>query len=321
MVNARLVLVSACCVAAAVWAQTPKLNFPPMKAYTGAVAHSIDPLEGEVLETEECQNGAAGQIGIFEGFGTISVAGTFGRISDCGSRITYSTLPIGGCSARLLTTTATLRPSEASPSPTTPVISYLDAGPSIKVRGPEREVESLRLISGPLTTYQFSEQRSPSIDELLSGISNQSLVKPGKYSISAEGGRDIPAFQAEFDFEPMLITRPTRAAPVSASQPPTIEWSGGASVKERMDLQIQLSANDPRRRYQVVCRLRDGTAGAFTIPDSTWSQVPAEFRTAGTMSVTLSVASAHVTIPVPNVDGGLRVVMQQTPAAVTQVIP
>lgn len=75
-------------------------------------------------------------------------------------------------------------------------------------------------------------------------------------------------------------------------------------------VQMTLSAGG-RDPYLVLCRLANGKAGTFTVPQNVWTQLPDAIRTAG--AGTLSVSSGlTATLPVPELDHGLRVAFPQS---------
>ncbi|MBY0503472.1 MAG: hypothetical protein K2X03_06175 [Bryobacteraceae bacterium] len=271
----------------------------------------------ETVETVDCLNGATGELLMSEFLTGVSATATFVKVSDCSSKLTFTTIRPGLCTARPRTNVAA--EVVGTPSPKTPIVSFLDAGPAIIVRGPGREVRIPRVVNGPATTYSLSELR-----QFTSGVTplpGAELVRSGRFTVSAEGGRDIAAFQGEWDFVPLQMTRPVSGSQASVQTPPAIEWSGGDSVPGPMDVRLAITTRDGRQAFDIICRLPDGRAGSFTVPTETWSQIPAAFLTGSVATVSLLASAPLVNLSVPELDKGLRVGIVQSTGAVIALSP
>jgi hypothetical protein len=245
----------------------------------------------------------------------ISVSATFGSVSDCDSTTTVFTVPAGACSVRPPGVAATTL-STSTPSSTTPVIRYFDLGPELILTAPWQEVKLARQIYGASTSYAFTEIRTLSIEEILNP--RPGFVRSGKYSVSTEGGRDISAFRAEFEFEKLQLTKPAMGAALPSGTPPTLEWTGGGSATGPTSINVAVIKG--RETYNVACRLQDGKAGAFTIPAESWEKVPAAFRAGSTASLTI-VSTPQVNLPVAELDKGFIVSATMSGGAVVTLTP
>lgn len=174
------------------------------------------------------------------------------------------------------------------------------------LKTPAREIRVPRFISGPATSYYLLESRRLSPEEILNPNPANAVIQPGKYTLSAEGGRDLPSFSEEFEVSPLVITRPsgTLTAPgmISGQAPMTIEWTGGDNANGPASVSVSLYGSAATDRYQVLCQLKDAREGKFTIPESAWSAVPARVR-AGSIAVVSVVGGMQKTLPVPGTDG------------------
>ncbi|MEZ5355624.1 MAG: hypothetical protein R2762_23560 [Bryobacteraceae bacterium] len=248
--------------------------------------------EGYLIQTFECENGSFGDLSLSDSLNTVFANLSFSSVSDCGSKVQTPVLPAGSC---IVTgppapgTTPVVLERVEIPSPTTPVVRSLDSGPAVTIRGPGVELKLVRGILGPATFYSLDRAARP-----------VQTLPPGRYTVTLEGGRDIGRAEDSFDYEPVRITAPAQGATISAQQPPTIRWSGGSGLTQGVSLTLSLGSS-----YGIACSLADGRAGAFSIPESTWSQLPASARTGQGFAQVFSSITA--TIPMSELDRGLRV--------------
>lgn len=254
--------------------------------------------------TTECRNGTYGGLTLSEISGATTLTASFASVSDCDSATTVETLPAGACAVQTATAASAAPVRSARPSTSTPVVRSLDIGPQLTLTTPAaRELTLARTIFGPTTGYSFQEFRTPTPAELLNPVRPNQVVVPGKYSISAEGGRDLPAFREEFEVKAAAMTRPagTLLAPATlpSATPPTIEWSGGEAANAPATVSVSFST---ATRHSITCQLRDGRDGKFTIPEAAWNAVPAQTR-AGSFAVFSFFGGMQMTLPLSGTDG------------------
>lgn len=269
-----------------------------------ALAQESEP----ATETIECRNGRYGDLSLFLtelGTGgivpgvitsTLQASASFAEVSNCDSKTTTTVIPIGSCVVQ------PFRPSlSATPSTDTPVVRSFDAGSLLRLKTPDRELELSRYIGGPTTGY-LNQDFGPGSNKLPNG----------KYTLSGEGGRDIPAFSVDFDVSTMSIMKPngglTNPTPISGQTPVTVEWNGGEAVNLPVTVGITVYGASAATAG-IACRIQDGKEGKFTFPQSAWSLIPAELR-AGTIGAVGVTGAGEVKLSVPQLDDGLNVSFQ-----------
>lgn len=271
-------------------------------------------VENDYTETVACENGTFGALSVGDtGFYTYA-AGSFMRSSDCASRNTFSRIPMGQCRIRNRRGTTLPPQYPGTPSPTTPVISLLDVGPDITLRGPRGEVVLNRDVQGPNTQYATPLPRLTA-----PALPAAPFVVAGRYSVSWAGGRDLGAFQGEFDFEPLVLKTPVNGAAISGDRPVTLTWSGGdfAIVDELM---VNASVTSGVETYDINCRIANGKDGSFTFPEGIWSQLPATLRASGAATLQLGSTST-LAVPHPDLESGLRVVIPHSSFVLVRFAP
>ncbi len=263
---------------------------------------------GHVLETTDCLNGSSGGLlfiespssqlpGLSATPGFVSFGGSFGRVADCNSKTSFSILPSGACSvySGLSLPQAVV---VSTPSPTTPVMSFLDLGPEIRLGGPNGEIKATRSISGPGTSYGYSS-RAPA----------GGFLTAGKYTLSFDGGRDVAAFHTEFDYVPLVLTRPAAGAVLNFQASPTLAWSGG-NLAGTLYASVSLQSQDFRQFATIACRIPDDHSREFAIPSEFWNQLPTSLRLGGgTASISIGAPTATIVFSVPELDKGLHLTL------------
>lgn len=273
----------------------------------------------EVIETIECENGASGDVVISDSFAFLFASASLQRVADCGSRSTVTNVRMNQCVVRprVGSGASATPPVITTPSPTLPVISSLDAGPAITIKGPTREIRLPRTVAGPFTQYSYVEQRTVTPGNLPAA----DFAVAGEFTVSAEAGRDLPAFQSTFTFQPLRLTRPTQGGSISVAAPPAVEWTGGEGSTTPVELRISASTLDGRTGVDIICRLENAAAGAFTLPAAAWDQLPAAVKASGFATFSLLQGGAHRTLEAPSLDKGLRVSLQTITSASARLAP
>ena len=250
------------------------------------------------VEMLACENGTFGELGLIDA-GAILISGNAGflLITDCASKTSVAITPVGECSVKVGRDVSVAAAPIGTPSPTTPVFSYLDVGPGIVISGPQSELKLNRSVSGPVTTYDGRIDK-PALPFLVAG----------HYEVSVPGGRDIAAFRAGFDFTPLALTSPASQTNLSSQKPLTVTWSGGEFMPG--DLFANIILANSTDTFTASCRLADGNSGSYTFPDAVWTRIPSSLFSLS--SVTVQVAGSTLkTLSVPELEKGLRVRIPQ----------
>ena len=180
-------------------------------------------------------------------------------------------------------------------SPTPPSIDpvrsrFLDAGSSQTLRGP----------AGTLTLQgQSGFYLAPP------GLRDTPFVTAGSYRYSGNGGTDVGAFSADFSVTPVRLISPARGATLSASQPPTVTWTGGAeTVRDYVRVNMVVG------QVLLEC-VTEGRTGSFTVPPWIWNQIPSSAFAAqiGLVQVTGVSLLNPVILNVPGLPQGLRLLL------------
>lgn len=274
---------------------------------------------GEVAETTECENGSAGDLIITDNASFLFATAGMQRVADCGSKLTATVIRLNQCVVRprVGSGASVAPPVSTSPSLTTPVLSFLDAGPTITIKGPTREIKLTRTVTGPITQYSYLEQRTPTP----AGPPAADFAVAGDFTVSTETGRDVPAIQGTFRFQPLRLTRPVQGGSVPVAAPPAVEWTGGEQQTTPVDLRVSASTLDGRTGVDILCRLENPQAGSFTLPAAAWEQVPAAVKASGFATFSLIQSGVYQTLEVPTLDKGLRVALQTITSASARLIP
>lgn len=244
---------------------------------------------------------------MFEAAGTLSASVNFLQVDDCNSVNLTEQLPFGACEVRgPRTEQPTAFADRGEPSSSTPIVRSLDIGPHLTLRTPTREIRIPRSIFGPSTIYSYTESRRLSTEEFLNPNPANLTIQPGKYTLRAEGGRDLSSFSEEFEVIPfpITITRPggtiTAPAQSPANTPLSIEWRGGDSSNGPGSVSVSIIGD--ASRYVITCSLRDMREGRFTIPESAWNAVPAGARAGSLSAVSVTGGFQQRSISVPGMD-------------------
>lgn len=289
---------------------------PLMAAYSAAQQPPPQPTQPPFrtapLETvrAECQNGRQGGLSMFETSGVLTISASFGQVDECDSVSIAEQLPFGACEVRgPQTEPPTASTGRGEPSSATPITRSLDVGPHLTLRTPTREIRVPRLIFGPSTFYTLTESRRLSTEERLNPNPANLTIQPGRYTLSAEGGRDLPSFSEEFEVTPfpITVTRPagTIAAPAQspANTPLSIEWRGGDGSNGPGSVSVSIfGAAGAASQYGITCSIRDLREGRFTIPEAAWNAVPAAARGGSFAAVSVTGGFQQRSISVPGVD-------------------
>jgi len=119
-------------------------------------------------------------------------------------------------------------------------------------------------------------------------------VPPGAYSISGNGGRDIPVFTTSLTISSAISwTNKAALSSIDRVQPLTITWSG-ASVPGYVI--IGASVHTINENTTLVCS-EDSAKGSFTIPAFILSALPAASSRYAYMFVAPHPLSTVVAIP------------------------
>ncbi len=178
----------------------------------------------ESYETTACENGKYGQLTTSEAAGSLVATATFVRVADSDSVIKARTLAADTCFMQPRNVTPIGIAPVQSPSTSTPIVNYLDAGEAIHLRGPNRELQLQRQINGPITSYVFQEFRIPTQAELMNRATNMGILSAGRIRISVPGGRDLGEYSDGFDCVGLRLTSPTQGSALSGASPPVIRW-------------------------------------------------------------------------------------------------
>jgi hypothetical protein len=275
---------------------------------------------GEAIEITECENGSAGDLIISDNASFLFATAGLQRVTDCGSKLTATVIRLNQCVVRprVGSGASVAPPTTTSPSPTTPVLSFLDAGPTITVKGPTREIKLTRTVTGPITQYSYLQQRTPTPGGPAPAAD---FAVAGDFTVSTEAGRDLPAIQGSFSFQPLRLTRPVQGGSVPAADPPAVEWTGGEQQTTPVDLRVSASTLDGRTGVDILCRLENPKDGSFTLPAAAWELVPAAVKASGFATFSLIQSGVHQTLEVPTLDKGLRVVLQTITSASARLTP
>lgn len=274
----------------------------------------------EITETIECENGSSGDIIISDNFSFLFATASFQRVSDCGSKSTVTSVRLNQCvlRPRLGSGASAAPPVTTTPSPTLPLLASLDAGPALTLKGPTREIRLARTVAGPLTQYNFLEQRPFNAG---SPLPPADFAVAGDFTISAEAGRDLPAFSSTFSFQPLRLTRPTQGGNVSVATGPAVEWTGGDRQAPPVELRVSASTLDNRTGVDIICRIANPADGTFTIPAATWEQIPAAVKANGFATFSLLQSGVHRTLDTTGLEKGLRVSLQTITSASARLVP
>lgn len=259
-----------------------------------------------VTEVKECENGTFGDLNLSDNGSSITASARFWKQKDCDSKVATLAVRPGACTVVSWAAQAPADP-EDTPSTVAPQLQSLDAGKAVTIVGPRGTVPLARTVNQGLTAYDFSLEAG-------------GFLTAGKYKISFGEGRDFKAFEAEIDYEPLAVTSPARGVSLRGNQPPEVSWTGG-NREAPTTVVWSLQGNDGRQGYDVTCQLADGQAGRFSVPSEIWSQVPASVRTASVGTVYVYATAPNKTIPVPELELGLRVTFFQFGASIVRLVP
>ncbi len=143
------------------------------------------------------------------------------------------------------------------------LLGGLDVGPQLTVQGPNGSKNAS--VSGG----QFKTT--------ISATGN--FITPGTYTVSAPGGKDVPAFNASITIPALpTLTSPPADAPnpfsVTRANGMTVTWSGGQSNGFVQIELLSATDNSFNTGADVLCSAPAG-AGTFTIPPSVLLALPA----------------------------------------------
>jgi hypothetical protein len=282
-----------------------------MKILLAVFAATVLAFADDATEVTNCRNGSFGELSISETPSlSLTISGRFQRVSQCDSKSSQTRVAPGTCNVSLSGGTSAVE-AVNTPSTTTPILSYLDAGPQLTITGPNGELRISRSINGGLTSYFFNVPRQA-----------QPFLSAGRFEVKSTRGRDLPELELSLEYSPIVIASPSSGSAVSSANPPTIAWTGGTeALSKDMDIFILAATRDLRRTYEVFCRASQGTRGEFTVPREAWEQVPAEVRSSGLASFILSPRGPVATLPVPGLDAGIDIYFSQFPGATVQLVP
>ncbi len=141
-------------------------------------------------------------------------------------------------------------------------------------------------LSAPLGTVNVGKYPAPRVNEyggLLTNNIPQSLILPGQYTVSGNGGVDVGPFQASLDIPTFDWTNSDELHFVNRNQSLPIKWSGNSSGGVIIQgLGVRTVAGDARganghnailEATYFVCAA-DGAAGQFTVPSSILRELP-----------------------------------------------
>lgn len=140
----------------------------------------------------------------------------------------------------------------------------LDGGKQLSISGPGGQKSVTTVDNGaPLGSYLP-----------LYSLPNQLYLAPGTYSVSTNGGADVPGFTTSVTVPPALNwTNRDQITNVDRSQPLTINWTGAVSGQtvEIIGVGSDLPTNSSALFFCVV----PAGANSFTVPAQALSALPA----------------------------------------------
>jgi len=180
-------------------------------------------------------------------------------------------------------------------------VTYLDAG-AVTLNGPNGSgISNAALTEGSAPNYTYS--LSLGIEGLpvsIPGSLNASLVA-GTYTVSGKGGKDVGSFNVSINLGTPLVLNPALPSTVSRSSPLQLGWTGGNSsdsveIIGYSGTTTTSGTTATTNATEFICTTTAGT-GAFTVPASVLSQLPATASTANGGTGFLEVSSGPAPTP------------------------
>lgn len=142
-----------------------------------------------------------------------------------------------------------------------------DAGPGLTVTGPNRTATLLPAPREPGLYLGWLGGGRPL-------HAKPFFLDPGRYTISASGGKDVGAFSASADFHPILEwLRPERLGRIDRTRGARVEWSGASTSQRVLVAAVNV---DPLSGGAGVCLcVAPGSAGRMELPALYLSNLPA----------------------------------------------
>jgi uncharacterized protein (TIGR03437 family) len=198
---------------------------------------------------------------------------TADEITSAPASSASTSVSTGGCQVSQMTYTVTAPSTTGAPSspPTTPAPSlvFLDAGP-VSLSGPNINNQPFMQISN---LYDLS---------LGTPGSTTSVLAPGTYTITGQGGKDVGPFTASLNVDTLITVTGGLPTTIPRGQNLTIPWTPatGSDLVEVVGSSLAVTSGtvtSPPYTVQYAffyCTTTTG-AGSITVPSSVLSQLPA----------------------------------------------